>query len=377
VRWTPSRQAVTWIVLFIIATVLMQRVRTEIGQVHVVLLYLLLVLGASSGGERWLGFLIAFAGLFAINYFFQPPFDTLTVTKPLDVVVLAAFLGTALVATQLLARARAESTRARAHLQEVQRLSTEVRDAELLVESNKVKDIVLASVSHDIRTPLTAIRALAQNVASGAGDPRAQAETIVEQVDRLTHMVANVLDLSRLRAGAYPMNPEPNTAEDLVCATIREFGGVAGAERIRTEIDYTRPALTGEFDFVQSRRILMNLVDNALRYSPADAPVTIEVTARDSRLLFRVMDGGDGIPVAERERIFEPFYRPQGVAPDLGRTGLGLAIARRLAEAQGGIVTYEVPEGGGSVFTLSLPLGKIADLGPMRTQDQPQLTIDD
>ena len=357
-RWTVNRQVAVWIALFIIATVLMHRVRGDIEQVHVVLLYMLLVLGASAGGERWLGFLVAFAGLFAINYFFQPPFDTLAVTKPLDGVVLLAFLGTALVATQLLARARAESKRARKHMLEVERLSSEVRDAELLRESNRVKDIVLASVSHDIRTPLTAIRALAQNMVSGVGDPKAQAETIVEQVDRLTHMVGNVLDLSRLRAGAFPMNPEPNTAEDLLGATIREFAGVSGAERIRTEIDYTRPALTGEFDFVQSRRILVNLVDNALRYSPADAPVTIEATVRDSQLLFRVKDGGAGVPVPERERIFEPFYRPQGAPPDLGRTGLGLAIAKRLAEAQRGVVTYESPEGGGSVFTLALPLGK-------------------
>ena len=339
----------------------MHRVRSDIGQVHVVLVYLLLVLGASAGGERWLGFLIAFAGLFMINYFFQPPFDTLTVTKPLDGVVLIAFLGTALVATQLLARARVESKRARDQMLEVERLSNEVRDAELLREGNRVKDIVLASVSHDIRTPLTAIRALAQNVVSGAGDPKAQAETIVEQVDRLTHMVAKVLDLSRLRAGSFPMNPEPNTAEDLLGATIRQFAGVSEAERIRTEIDYTRPALTGEFDFVQSRRILVNLVDNALRYSPSDAPVTIEVTVRDSRLLFRVKDKGAGVPAAERERIFEPFYRPQGAAPDLGRTGLGLAIARRLAEAQGGAVTHDAPVDGGSVFTLSLPLGRVAD----------------
>jgi len=356
-RLSANQQVVIWIALFVVATLLMHRVRGQIEQVHVVLLYLLLVLGASAGGERWLGFLAAFAGLFAINYFFQPPFDTLAVTKPLDGIVLVAFLGTAIVATQLLARARAESKRARDHMLEVERLSTEVRDAELLREASRVKDIVLASVSHDIRTPLTAIRALAQNVAAGAGDARSQSETIVEQVDLMSQMVANVLDLSRLRAGAFPINPEPNTAEDLLGATIRQFAGVSGAERIRTEIDYSRPALTGVFDFVQTRRILVNLVDNALRYSPADAPVTIEVTVRDSRLLFRVNDGGAGVPAAERERIFEPFYRPQGTPPDLGRTGLGLAIARRLAESQGGDVTYETRAGGGSVFTLALPLG--------------------
>jgi K+-sensing histidine kinase KdpD len=357
-QWTTSRRVTAWLVLFILATLLMIRVRGQIEQVHVVLVYLLLVLAASAGGERWLGFIAAFAGLLAINYFFQPPFDTMAVSKSLDGVVLAAFLVTALVATQLLSRARAEADRARLHASEVERLSNEVRDAELLREANRMKDIVLASVSHDIRTPLTSIRALAQNVATGAGDARSQAETIVEEVDRLSQMVAKVLDLSRLRAGTFPINPEPNTAEDLLGATIRQFAGVTGAERIRTEIDYSRPALTGEFDFVQSLRILTNLIDNALRYSPADAPVTIEVTVHDSRLVFRVRDQGGGVPASERERIFEPFYRPQGTGHDLGHAGLGLAIARRLAEAQDGAVTYETADGGGSVFILALPLGK-------------------
>jgi K+-sensing histidine kinase KdpD len=353
-----SRTAIIWVALFVAATLVMHQVRGDLGRIHVALVYLLLVLGTTATGEQWVGFLMSFAGLLAINYLFQPPFTTLAMSKSLDGLVLTAFLTTALVARTLLGRARSEADRARVQGLEVQRLSAEVRDAELVREASRVKDMVLASVSHDIRTPLTSIRALAQNVVSGAGDPHAQAETIVEEVDRLSQMVSAVLDLSRLRAGAFPINPEPNTAEDLLGATIGQFAGTSETERIRTRIDYSRPALTGEFDFVQSRRILVNLIDNALRYSPPDSLVTIEVTVRDSRLLFRVEDAGAGVPPSERERIFEPFYRPQGAAPDLGRTGLGLAIARRLAEAQGGSVGYESGRDGGSVFTLALPVGK-------------------
>src|SRR4029077_20099212 len=136
----------------------------------------------------------------------QPPFDSLTVDQPLDYLALVAFLSTALVANHLLARARAEAETARKHAEEIDALSEEVRHAEALREASRLKDILLASVSHDLRTPLTAIRALAQDIAADESTARARAEIIVGQADRLGKMVADVLDLSRLKAGAFTMN---------------------------------------------------------------------------------------------------------------------------------------------------------------------------
>jgi len=331
----------------------MQHARPNIEQAHAAFVYILIVLGAAASGEQWLGILVAVLGFLAINYFFQPPFDTLTVGGPNDLIALLAFLSTALVANSLLARARTEAERARKHAEEIETLSEEVKHAEALREASRLKDILMASVSHDLRTPLTAIRAIAQDIAADGSGATTRAEIIVGQADRLGKMVADVLDLSRLKAGAFTMNTEVNTAEDLLGATVRQFSGVPDAKRIETIIDYSQPALLGTFDFVQSLRVMTNLVDNALRCSH-DA-VTISVTQMNGSLSFQVADRGPGVLVTERDRIFDAFYRPVGPAADAGAAGLGLSIARQLAEAQGGSVRYSTRPGGGSIFTFELP----------------------
>jgi two-component system sensor histidine kinase KdpD len=355
-----------WLGILILSSLVMRSARPNIEQAHASFVYILIVLGAAASGEQWLGILMAGLGLLAINYFFQPPFDTLTVGEPSDLLALIAFLATALVANTLLARARAEAERARKHAAEVQALSEEVRHAEALREASRLKDILMASVSHDLRTPLTAIRALAQDIAADDSGATARAEVIVGQADRLGKMVADVLDLSRLKGGAFTMNAEVNTAEDLLGATLRQFSGVSDASRIETVIDYTQPALIGTFDFVQALRVMTNLVDNALRCS-RETSVTISVTQVNGSLSFEVADRGPGVPPSERERIFEAFYRPSGARADGGAAGLGLSIARQLAEAQGGSVRYQAREGGGSLFTFELPAAQLDQ--ELRTSD--------
>jgi len=221
-----------------------------------------------------------------------------------------------------------------------------------LREADRLKDVVLASVSHDLRTPLTTIKALAQEGALH-GDRNVLA--IEEQADRLGHLVADLLDLSRLKGGAMPVHPELNTAEDLVGAAMRQMAGVLKDRRVETNVDFTEPALTGRFDFVQSLRILSNLLGNAVRYAPPASPIEVSVHRDGAALVFVVADRGPGIPMAEQDRIFEPFYRPAGAPADGGGAGLGLSIARRLAELQGGTLAYAARPGGGSSFELRLP----------------------
>ena len=113
--------------------------------------------------------------------------------------------------------------------------------------------------------------------------------------------------------------------------------------------------LVGRFDLTNALRALVNLLENAAKYSPADAPITVRARREGDQLRISVLDRGPGVPVEARERIFEPFYRPLASAPDVRGTGLGLSIARGLATAQGGSVDFQPREGGGSVFTLVLP----------------------
>jgi two-component system, OmpR family, sensor histidine kinase KdpD len=457
-----------WIALMIVATVVMVDLRDRIDQVHVVLVYLLLILGASVSGGRLLAIPLACAGFLLIDYYFQKPYADFTTGKPLDWVALTSFLLTAVVATHLLVRAKTEAREAERRAVEIAslarigsetlsagraedalarisdvikttlgmaecsivpwtdsppaalhddamtgipaagqpirtariplsaqgrvvgvlqiandppvqldaaqrrfldaityyaalgvdrvRLVAEAEHAEALREADRLKDIVLASVSHDLRTPLTTIKALAQ---SEAMQGNRSAAAIEEQADRLTRMVSDLLDLSRLKGGGYSAVPELNTAEDLIGAAVRQTRGLFGDRPLRTVIDLSSPALVGYFDFSQSLRVLSNLLENAVRYSPA--PGSIELAARRdaSQLVFTVSDRGPGIRSEDANRVFEPFYRAASGAPDAGRAGLGLSIARTLAEIQGGSLSYERRSGGGSTFSLRLPAAEL------------------
>jgi two-component system sensor histidine kinase KdpD len=239
------------------------------------------------------------------------------------------------------------------------RLVAEAEHAEALRQADRLKDAVLASVSHDLRTPLTTIKALAHDIRAD-GDERAA--TIEEEADRLNRFVADLLDLSRLAGGALAVRPELNAAEDLVGAALQRVGGALRGRTLNASLDTTEPLLVGHFDFVHSLRALVNLIENALKYSPADRPVDVSARRVGDALEFVVADRGSGVPPAERDRIFEPFYRPAGAAPDAGGAGLGLSIARRLAEAQGGSVRCATRDGGGSLFILSLPAAEVTAL---------------
>jgi two-component system, OmpR family, sensor histidine kinase KdpD len=231
------------------------------------------------------------------------------------------------------------------------RLEAEAARAEGLREANRLKDILLATVSHDLRTPLTTIKALAQDAAI-RGDENAM--VIEEQADRLSRLVNDLLDLSRIKGGTFRPNTELNSAEDVIGAVARQFAGAARGRQLVTALDLSQPALFGMFDFVHTLRILGNLVENALRYAPPGSAVDLSAARQGDRLRFSIADRGPGVPASEVSQIFEPFYRPPTAAND-GGAGLGLSIAQRLAQAQGGAVVYAPRPGGGSVFTLLLP----------------------
>jgi two-component system, OmpR family, sensor histidine kinase KdpD len=245
------------------------------------------------------------------------------------------------------------------------RLAAEAEYVETMREADRVKNALLAAVSHDLRTPLTTIKALAHAVVEGgasAGDPRVR--SIEEEADHLTAFVIDLLDLSRLQGGALQLHPAINTAEDLVGAALQRVVGVQGDHVIRIRQDRTAPMLLGHFDFVHALRALVNLLDNAVKYSGADHEIELSIGRDAEMLVFTVADRGPGVPDAERERIFEPFYRPPNVPPDVRGAGLGLAIARGLATAQGGTIRYEPRAEGGSLFHLMLPAAD--DMSPIR-----------
>lgn len=322
----------------LVAAAILFAFREDLGEAHVALVFLLIVLAASAFGGRPLGVAIAVAAFLIFDWFFLPPYSTLLVRNPLDWVVLVAFLITSLVAAELLYRARAERAA--------------VERAEALREADKLKDALLASLSHDLRTPLTTIKALAHEL-TPLGDERTL--IIEEQADRLNRLVTDLLDVARLDGGALPLDIQVNAADDLLGAVVQHVSGRPDRNRLKVSLDDPASLSLGRFDFVHSLRILANLVDNALKYAPVDTPVEVSGGLDNGDLVFRVADHGTGIPATERDRMFTPFYRPVGRTADAGSAGLGLSIARRLAEAQGGTLMYSERNGGGALFELRLP----------------------
>jgi two-component system sensor histidine kinase KdpD len=231
------------------------------------------------------------------------------------------------------------------------RLEAEAGRAELLRETDRMKDTLLASVSHDLRTPLTTIKALAHDI--GPGDDRALA--IEEEADRLNRMVANLLDLTRLRHGELGLDLQLNAVDELIGALVQRVSGVLDGRPLEVRLEEGGTLLVGRFDLAQALRILVNLVENSHKYAPAGTPIEVTALRRGRVLAMTVADRGPGIPPGERAFIFEPFYRAPGTLPDVGGAGIGLAIARQLARAQGGDVVYADRPDGGASFTLTLP----------------------
>jgi two-component system sensor histidine kinase KdpD len=233
------------------------------------------------------------------------------------------------------------------------RLAEAEEQTDALRRADRLKDSLLAAVSHDLRTPLTAIKGIANEVWRG-GDPR-RARVIEQESDRLTSLVEDLLELSQLNAGGLRVNIALNTADDIIGSALERIEAAHGTSRIEVEVAGTGEMLVGACDVSHTVRALTNLLENALKYSGPDAPVVLRVSSDERRLLFEVEDGGPGIAPEDGERIFEPFYRGRGVPDGVRGTGLGLAIARQLAEAQHGTLTYSPREGGGSRFLLSVP----------------------
>lgn len=326
-----------WAGVLALVVIVLRPFRADLEKVHVALVLLLVVLGASARGGRTVGVFASGASFLAFDAFFLPPYGTLSLSNPLDWLVLVTFLVTSVVAAELLHRQREATRRAR---------------------SDALKDALIASVSHDLRTPLATIKALAHELRQH-GDERSQ--VIEEQADRLDRYVADLLDLSRLNAGEMPVHVELNAVDDLLSAVVEESAGRLGGRLLNVVVEPRGAMFVGRFDLALAVRIVVNLVENAAKYSPPGTPVDVRAAEEAGRIVIAVLDRGRGIDAAEAERIFAPFYRPPGAPHDAGSAGLGLAAARQMAAIQGGTVRYEARMGGGSVFSLSLPAARIED----------------
>jgi two-component system sensor histidine kinase KdpD len=310
----------------------------------------------------------AIGSMLAFNFFFLPPLYTLTLRDSRNWFALLVFLVTAVVVSELATRSRRRAEEAEAALaalrkltEERERLAGEALEAEALRRSDALKTALLRAVSHDLRSPLMAILTSAGALAHGelslaAADRHELAETILGEAERLDRIVRNLLDLSRLQAGAAPPEPGDWPIDDLV---LEALDGVESGSRVEVVLPDDSPLVHA--DPHQTERVVANLVENALRHSPTEETVRVEVRQTVSEVLVRVVDRGPGIPSGEADRIFEPFQRGSLRVPARG-AGLGLAIARGFAEANGGHVWVESHVGQGATFVLALPVAAAVEV---------------
>ncbi|GAB3658118.1 hypothetical protein GCM10027596_14090 [Nocardioides korecus] len=327
--------------------------RGPVNLVSDMLLFLLLTVVVALVGGLRPALVSAVAGSLVINYFFTSPLHTLAIKDPNDALALFVFLAVAMLVSSvvdLAARRTHQADRAAAQ-------------TDALAQVDRTRTALLAAVGHDLRTPLAAAKASVATLRSpdlvlSAEDRTELVETAEESLDRLAGLVENLLDMSRLQAGAMAVSLRPTALAEVVARALDDVG--PGAAGVRVELpDDLPPALV---DPGLLERVLVNVVANALRFSPADQPprllgAAVAADAADAQdtqdtggtpdlVELRLVDRGPGIPSDRRDEVFAPFQRLGDTDNSTG-VGLGLALSRGLTEAMGGGLEAEDTPGGG------------------------------
>ena len=236
-----------------------------------------------------------------------------------------------------------------------QRLAAEAEAAKPIAAADRMRTALLAAVSHDLRTPLASAKAAVTSLRSPdvkwtAEDRDELLATADESLDRLAHLVDNLLDMSRLQAGALSLFPRPAGLEEIVSSALDNLDPAARV--VTVDIPESLPEINVDPAILE--RVIVNLTENALRYSPAGKPPLLAASALGDRVELRVVDRGPGIPEKDRDRMFVPFQR-LGDTDNTTGVGLGLALSRGLTEAMGGTLTADDTPGGGLTMTVSVP----------------------
>lgn len=347
----------------VVGTLIVYPLKSVAPVVSLGVVYLPAILLISTVWGLRMGLFASIASAAAFNFFQIPPLHRFTIAEEENWVALAAFAIAAVVSSTVagLARARTveaerrreEADRALAELEELtrerDRMQAEAVQAEAVRRSDELKTVLLRSISHDLRTPLTSIIAGGSALGSESltAEERAElSEGIVGEGRRLSRLVENLLDISRLEAGkAEPHRGPVDLGEVLEAAR----QGQGDSERIRLALGAELPMV--DVDAAQLERAFANLLENALRYGDG-RPVLVRSRLVGVNIVVRVVDQGAGIPEREWKRIFEPFQH--GDAASTG-SGLGLAIAKGFVEANGGEIAVESLPGQGTSFVVTLP----------------------
>src|ERR1044071_4038985 len=317
--------------------------------------------------------------MLGFNFFFLPPFGTFTIAATDNWIALLAFLVTAVTAGQLSARAKRRAEEAEFGRREIERLYAELRDAfqrashaEALRQSEKLKSALLDAVTHDLRTPLTSIKASITTLLDeirGGESPVAldresrveMMEVIDEESDRLSRFINGLIELARIEAGELQLRRRWGAVDEIISAALSRAEPITRNHRVELQVEKELPGVRVDERAVSE--VVYTLIDNAAKYSPKGS--TIRLIARragDELIQMAVEDDGPGIANDLRERVFDKFFRATRDGDVTTRqptgTGMGLAIAKGIVEAHEGRIWIESGEGGrGTRVVFTLPTG--------------------
>jgi K+-sensing histidine kinase KdpD len=311
------------------------------GLEAIILLYVVPITVAATRWGSASAITAALASAVGHDVLFVEPVGSLTIGRANEALGLILLVITALIVSQLAEMARRGADRA--------------REAEVARRSDMMKTALLRTVSHDLRTPLASIKAsvsgLRQPGAEYTDEDRAELlAAIEEEADRLTRLVSDLLDASRLEGGALIPDRRPHDLAELIDTVVRRLEPRLDGRPLEIEIPETLPAVA--YDYTQVDRVISNLLENAVAHTPPGSPLAIRVHPTVDEVRIAVTDHGPGVPPEDRERLFRPFERGRTSARG---TGLGLAIARGFVEAHGGRIWIEAVPSGGARFVFTLP----------------------
>ena len=328
-------------VAFPVLTGVLLPIRDDLAVESVLLLYLVVVVATAAVGGVWPALAGAVLAVGLVNWFFTPPFHTLTIAEGEHVLALFVFLmvaGVVALYVTVADRNASESAAVRA-------------EAAALDRANELRTALLSAVSHDLRTPLASIKASVSSLRATDVEWSAEAAAeflaaIEDDTDRLNRLVGNLLDMSRLQAGALELTRGPVGLDEIVANAIDSLGAPAAQLAVHVAEDLPLALVDpGLFE-----RAVANIIANALRWSPPDRQVEVSARLAAPDLELSISDHGPGIPPEARTQIFQPFQRLGDHGG--GGVGLGLAIASGFIEAMGGELRLEDTPAGGSTFRI-------------------------
>lgn len=333
------------------ATLICEFIRPHLIPTNMVMIYqLAVVIAAVKLGLRP-AIATAFFSVLTFDFFFVPPRLTFNVTEKEYLVTFTGFFVVGVIISSLVAKVREQSL-------ERERLSKEAEKARILQVQENLERALLNSISHDLRTPLVSIKgalsALKDEGDRLSGQARQELlETASDEAERLNRFVGNLLDMTRLEAGAMRLKIEPSDVQELIGCALSATESRLGEREVSVTLP---PGLTLiPLDIVLMTQVLVNLLDNANKYAPAMSSIEIEASVGSDWLTLTVADRGPGVPESELPHIFDKFYHIQ-VPEKAGGTGLGLSICRGIVEAHGGGIMAKNRAGGGLVVEILLPV---------------------